>query len=224
MDTRLVRLLEDGISHIDGTLLSGNVPSRLARLYDEITLFNPMYGLVNASDEELVVRHILDCLAPVPLFRKMDRDGIRMADLGSGSGLPGLVLASVFGNWDISLVERMGRRAGFLRNTIAVLGMNNHVRVVQKDLSEVRDGYDIVTFRAFRHIQDIISDLDRILVPGGKVFSYKSSDENIREELQVVESYAGCPFAHEVADYRVPMLDATRKMLILSKPLMTLNQ
>lgn len=221
MDGALVKLLEDGIARIDGNLLSGKVPGRLARLYDEISLFNPQYGLVNASGEELVVRHILDCLAPVSLFRESDRPGLHMADLGSGSGLPGLVLASVFDGWNITLVERMGRRAGFLRNTIAVLGMNGHVQVVQKDLSEVRDSYDIVTFRAFRHIQDIIADLDRILVPGGKVFSYKSSEENIREELEVISSYGGCAFGHTVEDYSVPMLDATRKMLILSKPLMT---
>jgi len=221
MDGALVKLLEDGIARIDGNLLSGKVPGRLARLYDEISLFNPQYGLVNASGEELVVRHILDCLAPVSLFRESDRPGLHMADLGSGSGLPGLVLASVFDGWNITLVERMGRRAGFLRNTIAVLGMTGHVQVVQKDLSEVRDSYDIVTFRAFRHIQDIIADLDRILVPGGKVFSYKSSEENIREELEVISSYGGCAFGHTVEDYCVPMLDATRKMLILSKPLMT---
>ena len=219
-----MKLLEDGIGRIDGSLLSGKVPGRLARLYDEISLFNPQYGLVNASGEELVVRHILDCLAPVPFFRDCDRPGLRMADLGSGSGLPGLVLASVFDSWEITLVERMGRRAGFLRNTIAVLGMNSRVHVVQKDLSEVRESYDIVTFRAFRHIQDIISDLDRILVPGGKVFSYKSTDENIREELEVISSYGGCSFGHTVEDYCVPMLDASRKMLILSKPLMTLKQ
>jgi len=224
MDGALVKLLEEGISQIDGSLLSGKVPGRLARLYDEITLFNPQYGLVNASGRDLVIRHILDCLAPVPLFREMDCSGVRMADLGSGSGLPGLVLASVFDSWDITLVERMGRRAGFLRNTIAVLGMNSCVHVVQKDLSEVQDSFDIVTFRAFRHIQDIISDLDRILVPGGKVFSYKSSDENIREELDVISSYGGCVFGHNVEDYSVPMLDATRKMLILSKPIMTLNR
>ena len=224
MDGALVKLLEEGISQIDGSLLSGKVPGRLARLYDEITLFNPQYGLVNASGRDLVIRHILDCLAPVPLFREMDCSGVRMADLGSGSGLPGLVLASVFDSWDITLVERMGRRAGFLRNTIAVLGMNSCVHVVQKDLSEVQDSFDIVTFRAFRHIQDIISDLDRILVPGGKVFSYKSSDENIREELDVISSYGGCVFGHNVEDYSVPMLDATRKTLILSKPIMTLNR
>ena len=187
MDGALVKLLEDGIARIDGNLLSGKVPGRLARLYDEISLFNPQYGLVNASGEELVVRHILDCLAPVSLFRESDRPGLHMADLGSGSGLPGLVLASVFDGWNITLVERMGRRAGFLRNTIAVLGMNGHVQVVQKDLSEVRDRYDIVTFRAFRHIQDIIADLDRILVPGGKVFSYKSSQENLRSFLPTAD-------------------------------------
>ncbi len=221
MEKNLRNLLERGIALIDPDLLSGNVPSRLARLYDEITLFNPGYGLVNASGEDLVVRHILDCLAPVPLMRCMDRDGLRMADLGSGSGLPGLVIASVFGNWDISLVERMGRRAGFLRNTIAVLGMSSCVKVVQKDLSEVHDSYDMITFRAFRHLQDIISDLDRILVPGGKVYSYKSSETNIGEELRVLEQYGSCAFTHEVVDYRVPMLEAQRRMFILHKPVMT---
>ena len=221
MEKALRDLLEKGIAEIDGSLLSGNIPSRLARLYDEITLVNPSYGLVNALGEDLVVRHILDCLAPVPLMRGMDREGLRMADLGSGSGLPGLVLASVFPDWDISLVERMGRRAGFLRNTIAVLGMSSYVKVVQKDLSEVRDSYDMITFRAFRHLQDIISDIDRILVPGGKVFSYKSGDPNIGEELEVLRQYGGCAFSHEVTDYRVPMLDAQRRMLVLVKPLMT---
>ena len=221
MEKSLRDLLEKGIAGIDAGLLSGNVPSRLARLYDEITLFNPSYGLVNASGEDLVVRHILDCLAPVPLMRPVDREGLRMADLGSGSGLPGLVLASVFTDWDITLVDRMGRRAGFLRNTIAVLGMSSYVRVAQKDLSEVRDSYDMITFRAFRHLQDIISDLDRILVPGGKVYSFKSSDENIGEELQVLAQYGGCAFSHEVSDYSVPMLDAQRRMLILAKPVMT---
>jgi len=221
MERTLRDLLEKGIAEIDAGLLTGSVPSRLARLYDEITLFNPSYGLVNASGEDLVVRHILDCLAPVPLMRSMDRDGLRMADLGSGSGLPGLVLASVFPNWDTTLVERMGRRAGFLRNTIAVLGMSSCVKVLQKDLSEVHDSYDMITFRAFRHLQDIIFDLDRILVPGGRVFSYKSSDANISDELRVLEQYGGCAFSHEVEDYRVPMLEARRRMLVLAKPVMT---
>ncbi len=216
MESKLIALLEKGIAEIDESLLCGKTCQSLVRLYDEISLFNPMYGLVNASGEDLVVRHILDCLAPVAMM-KSDK-GVRMADLGSGSGLPGLVLASAFEDRSFFLVERMGRRAGFLRNTIAVIGMSGRVNVIQKDLSEVRDTYDMITFRAFRQLKDIVSDLDRILVPGGRIYSSKSSEENIREELEVLQSYSGCRFEHDIVDYRVPMLDATRRMFILSKP------
>ena len=217
MEKNLCELLEKGISSIDGALCTDKVLSRLRRLYDEITLFNPSYGLVNAEGRDLVIRHILDCLAPVSIIRSSGKEGSRLADLGSGSGLPGLVLASVLEGWDISLVERMGRRAGFLRNTVAAMGMSQNVKVVQKDLSEVQESYDIITFRAFRQFKDIISDLDRILVPGGKVFAYKSSEENIQEELETVSSYNGCRFSSEVRDYDVPMLDAKRRMLVLFK-------
>ena len=217
MEKNLCELLEKGISSIDKTLCTDKVLSRLRRLYDEITLFNPSYGLVNAEGRDLVIRHILDCLAPVSIIRSSGKEGSRLADLGSGSGLPGLVLASVLEGWDISLVERMGRRAGFLRNTVAAMGMSQNVKVVQKDLSEVQESYDIITFRAFRQFKDIISDLDRILVPGGKVFAYKSSEENIQEELETVVSYNGCRFSSEVRDYDVPMLDAKRRMLVLFK-------
>lgn len=218
MEKELLGLLEDGVSRIDSKLCTDTVLRRLSRLYDEISLFNPSYGLVNARGRDLVIRHILDCLAPVGIIISgSSAPRPRMADLGSGSGLPGLVLASVLEDWDISLVERMGRRAGFLRNTVAAMGMSRSVKVEQKDLSKVQNSYDIITFRAFRQFKDIISDLDRILVPGGKVFAYKSSEENIQEETEVIRSYSGCRFTTEVCDYEVPMLDAKRRMLILTK-------
>ncbi len=218
MEERLKSIMLEGMDRIDPGLRETEVPKRLSHLFDEIELFNPKYGLVNAEGEDLVRRHILDCLAPLPLFRQILGGGSRrMADLGSGSGLPGLVLASVFEDWDISLVERMGRRAGFLRNTVAMMSLNHSVNVIQKDLSEVQNSYDVITFRAFRQFKDIISDLDRILVPGGCILAYKSSEENIREELQVIESYRGCSFECRVLDYSVPDLDAQRRLLVLRK-------
>ena len=217
MDRKLQEVLEKGMTEIDPTLADTKIISRLVRLYDEIELFNPKYALVNAGGEELVVRHILDCLAPVGIFRQFSKSSVRMADLGSGSGLPGLVLSSVFDNWDISLVERMGRRAGFLRNTVAAMGFGPNVQVVQKDLSEVRNQYDIITFRAFRPFKDIISDLDRILATDGAVLAYKSSEENIREEIRVLEDYVGSSFTAREIGYQVPMLDARRCMLAVTR-------
>ena len=222
MDSRLKQILENGIREIDPEVAQTKVISSLGKLYDEIELFNPRYALVNASGEELVLRHILDCLAPVGIVRDYassaaDAGRVRFADLGSGSGLPGLVLASVFDSWDISLVERMGRRAGFLRNTVAVLGLNSVINVVQKDLSEVQNQYDVITFRAFRPFKDIISDLDRILAPGGVILAYKSSEENIQEEIRVLESYEGSSFSAQTVGYKVPMLDAERRMLVVKR-------
>ena len=217
MDRKLQEILEKGMTEIDPALAEPKVISRLARLYDEIELFNPKYALVNAAGEQLVIRHILDCLAPVGIFRQFIKPSVRMADLGSGSGLPGLVLSSVFDSWDISLVERMGRRAGFLRNTVAAMGFASNVQVVQKDLSEVRNQFDIITFRAFRPFKDIVSDLDRILAPGGVILAYKSSEENIREEIQVLEDYAGSAFTAREIGYKVPMLDARRSMLAVTR-------
>ena len=217
MDRKLQEILEKGMTEIDPALVEPKVISRLARLYDEIELFNPKYALVNAEGEQLVIRHILDCLAPVGIFRQFIKPSVRMADLGSGSGFPGLVLSSVFDSWDISLVERMGRRAGFLRNTVAAMGFASNVQVVQKDLSEVRNQFDIITFRAFRPFKDIVSDLDRILAPGGVILAYKSSEENIREEIQVLEDYAGSAFTAREIGYEVPMLDARRSMLAVTR-------
>ena len=217
MDRKLQEVLEKGMTEIDPALADPKIISRLVRLFDEIELFNPKYALVNAEGEELVVRHILDCLAPVGIFRQFSKPSVRMADLGSGSGLPGLVLSSVFDNWDISLVERMGRRAGFLRNTVAAMGFGPNVQVVQKDLSEVRNQYDIITFRAFRPFKDIISDLDRILATDGAVLAYKSSEENIREEIRVLEDYVGSSFTAREIGYQVPMLDARRCMLAVTR-------
>ena len=218
MKEDLRKKLEQGIERIDPSLLKDTVVRRLARLFDEIELFNPVYSLVNAQGEDLVVRHILDCLAPVPLMRAASPEGLpEIADLGSGSGLPGLVLASVLEESRFSLVERMGRRAGFLRNTVAAMGLSVRAAVVQKDLSMVQDSYDALTFRAFRPFKDIISDLDRILKPGGRIFAYKSSEENIREELDVVSSYAGCRFSCDVMDYEVPFLDARRRLMVLRR-------
>jgi len=220
------------------------ISKNLEILYDEISLFNPTYGLVNASEKELLTRHILDCLAPLPKMRSeileffspnkannivfpnsqnspkndlMLPFSIKCADLGSGAGLPGLVIASVFPKWNIHLVERMGRRAGFLRNTIAKMGLSQNVEVIQKDLSEVQNSYNVITFRAFRHFEDIVYDLNKILEPNGIVFAYKSSDENIQEELECLEHALPGVFTSKTFSYQIPFCNAKRQILILKK-------
>lgn len=198
------------------------ISKNLEILYDEILLFNPTYGLVNASDEELLTRHILDCLAPLPKMKSeilelFSSNNVKCADLGSGAGFPGLVIASVFPKLNIHLVERMGRRAGFLRNTIARMGVSQNVEVLQQDLSEVQNSYNMITFRAFRQFKDIVYDLNKILEPSGVIFAYKSSDENIQEELSCLEHSLPGVFTSKTFSYKVPFCNSKRQLLILKK-------
>ena len=222
MEAELRRILEEGIHDIMPDCRAfelSELSNSLSKLYDEITLFNPAYGLVNAKGRELVVKHLLDCLAPATIIREETSsfDIINAADLGSGAGLPGLVLASAFPKWNLSLVERMGRRAGFLRNTCAVMGLSKNVQVVQKDLSEVQNKYNVITFRAFRQFKDIVFDLGRILEPNGKVLAYKSSDENIEEELRCLEEHLPGVFNAKTVQYDVPFSSSKRQLLVLHK-------
>ncbi|MCR4675988.1 MAG: class I SAM-dependent methyltransferase [Sphaerochaetaceae bacterium] len=209
MEEKLKGLLREGIEICS----PGTESAKLERLYDEITLFNPAYKLVAASGEELVRRHILDCLAPVTIIREYicSIENPHGADLGSGSGLPGLVLASAMEDVHFTLVERMGRRAGFLRSTSALCALKENTRVLEKDLAEVNESFDFVVFRAFRPLKDIITDLRRIV--RSYVFIYKSSDENIKAEIEA----AGDEFECTVRSYTVPFLEAERNLLILKR-------
>lgn len=217
METSLQNLLIEGINKIDSSLVKDEIIGKLSCLYDQITLFNPSYGLVNASGEELIVKHILDCLSPQPIIKSFIQDDSSIADLGSGSGLPGLVLASVFPNNNFTLVERMGRRCQFLNNTVVLMGLKDKVKIVQSDLEKVNDKFDLVTFRAFRPIKEIIKDLDRITYCNSVICTYKSSQENLEEEILAVDNYNPNLFNISQQDYQVPFLDAKRVLLSLKK-------
>ena len=105
----------------------------LQKYIEEIELFNQAYGLVKVKDrDELIVKHILDSLAPLELITQLLKKSTcislepwQIADVGSGAGFPGIPLAAHLPSAEFTLIERMGRRAGFLRNCIAVLGLSN---------------------------------------------------------------------------------------------------
>jgi 16S rRNA (guanine527-N7)-methyltransferase len=186
----------------------------------ELELFNPAYGLVGTeSHEELIIKHILDSLAPLgPILWALDRDGsappsLSIADAGTGAGLPGLPLACALSSFQFTLIERMGRRIGFLQNTLAVLGLEN-VRLEQADIEKARSGpFDLITFRAFRPLEPpILKALLKLLKPGGVLGAYKGRLEKIREEMAPIESLIG---SWEAIPVQVPFLNEERHLVVI---------
>lgn len=182
---------------------------RLERYISEIELFNPIYKLVSYQDkDELIIRHILDSLAGVKVFEALE--GSSIADLGTGAGFPGVVLAIMLDR-PIVLVERMKRRVDFLKNVILRCNLKN-VRIVSKDVSEVEERFDIVTCRAFHPIFDIIDDVYRILSPNGVFAPYKGKKSYLYSEIENLSNWDV-----SITNLHVPFLDEERIIALMRK-------
>jgi 16S rRNA (guanine527-N7)-methyltransferase len=191
----------------------------LNKYIEEIELFNPAYGLVGVRDRrELVVKHILDSLCPLGIiFRLLQKGGPAaagglVADAGSGAGLPGIPLAIALPDCSFSLIERMGRRAGFLRNTLAVLSLSN-ASVEEGEMEKVPAGrFSLITLRAFRPLEPaILQGLFRLLKSGGVLAAYKGRREKIDEEM------AAAGGGWKVFPLEVPFLEEERHLVVIPR-------
>jgi 16S rRNA (guanine527-N7)-methyltransferase len=195
----------------------GPVLELLSRYIAEIELFNSAYGLVKVKDqEELVARHILDSLAPLGILLGLLKNAAapRIADVGSGAGLPGIPLAIAMPEARFTLIERMGRRAGFLRNAQAALSLSN-VEVEEAEAEKAAPGrFDLVVFRAFRPLEPaLVKSLLRLCVRGGGLAAYKGRRDTIDTELKTAGSAVIC----HVLPCPVPFLDEERHMVIIKE-------
>ena len=227
-----IKLLEEGLFEL-GLGGDDKTFSLLNYYIDEIELFNPAYGLVKAaSRQELIVKHILDSLAPIKiledLLAKESPAGAglqgkpviwRIADIGSGAGLPGIPLAICMSDIEFTLIERMGRRAGFLRNVLAVLGLPN-VRVEESDVEELSlkplwaGRFKLIVFRAFSPLENkMLKDLMTLLAPGGLIAAYKGRRETIEKEMALCKKAGDTSW--DIIPLKSPFLNEERHLLVI---------
>jgi 16S rRNA (guanine527-N7)-methyltransferase len=201
----------------------------LAAYIAEIVTHNPVLSLVGTNDpRELVVRHILDSLAPLGIIsRKCNAvygNVSRIADVGSGAGLPGIPLAIALPDSEFTLIERKGRRAGFLRNTLATLSAKSdkcfsNITVEEQEMEKVKPRrFTLVTFRAFRPLEPkILKKLFRLCVNGAELAAYKGRRSKVEAEMAELERQMPGQATHwELIPCPVPMLDEERHLLLIN--------
>lgn len=204
--------LSDGLTQL-GLADRPDLAEALARYQLEIETWNERLGLVSLkSPDDLVIKHLLDSLAPWTMLR--DLGFASLADLGSGAGFPGIPLALAFPQVRTVLVERMERRAGFLEATLAVLKRSDIV-VLQRTFEEVKDTFDLVTFRAFTPLEPkIVKKMRRLLAPRGHIAAYKGRRDVIDAELAALGPLGE---GAQVVPLMVPFLDEERHLVVLPK-------
>ena len=150
--------------------------SDLARRGEELGLIGPL------ELPRLWSRHIINCVLVAPLLKP----GIT-GDVGSGAGLPGLVLAIARPDVDLMLIEPMERRADWLRNEAADLGLDN-VTVLRARAEDVRldTPLDQVTARAVTALSKLIPTTAHLVRRGGEMVFMKGS--RVTEEIEAARS------------------------------------
>ena len=137
-----------------------------------LSKWNRVYNLTSVRDPaEMLTQHLLDSLSIVPLLQRhlSDRSAghaARVLDVGSGGGLPGVVLAVVMPQLDITCVDTVNKKVSFIRQVALELGLPNlhavHARVEAMSAAP----FDLVVSRAFASLLDFVTLTRRHLAPG----------------------------------------------------------
>ena len=203
--------LTQGLSAL-GLPLAPETEQRLLDYLDLIARWNKVYNLTAVRDpQDMLRQHLLDCLAAVPLLDAAEAargDGQapwRILDVGSGAGLPGVVLAIVRPQWQVTCVDTVAKKASFIRQVGVELGLPNlqavHQRVEEMDTPP----FDLITSRAFASLADFIALTRERLAPQGQWAAMKA--HLTEEERTAVPSDVQITGVSSLA---VPGLDAQR--------------
>jgi len=152
-----------------GLALPDLVLGRLARYLALLRKWNAAYNLTAVRDaDQMRLQHIADCLAAVgPLRRQSAGRPLRILDVGSGAGLPGVVLAAVESQWDVSCVDTVGKKAAFIRQVAGDLALTN-LHALHARVEALPDPlFDVITSRAFASLPEFVRLTRPLLAPGG---------------------------------------------------------
>jgi 16S rRNA (guanine527-N7)-methyltransferase len=157
--------LRDGAAELECPLTDAQADALLA--YVALILkWNRVYNLTAVRDPaQMLTQHLLDSLSVVPPLRRYLGDrAVRLLDVGSGAGLPGIVLALMLPSLDITCVDAVAKKAGFMRQAAAELGLPNvhvqHARVEGVDAAL----FELITSRAFSSLADLVRLTRRLAV------------------------------------------------------------
>jgi len=150
----------------------------------ELLDWNTRINLTAITDpEEILIKHFLDSLS---LLIAYDRPGVRLLDIGSGAGFPGLVLKIVRPDWRVTLLEATGKKVTFLRHMIEILQLTGaeamHGRAEElAHQAEYRTSFDVVTARAVASLPTLLEYAAPFSRVGGQIILPKKG--SLAEEL-----------------------------------------
>jgi 16S rRNA (guanine527-N7)-methyltransferase len=205
-------LLADGLRAL-GVELPAGAEARLQAYVALLAKWNRAYNLTAIREpERMVTHHVLDALAILPHLPSVD--ALRVLDVGSGGGVPGLPLAIARPGWHVTLLDANSKKTAFLTQAaIELPAPNVDVATARVEAFAPPRPYDVVVSRAFSELADFVAGAARHVAGGGVLAAMKGvyPHEEIAQ-LPADVAVVGAP------SIDVPGLHAARHLVLLRAP------
>ncbi len=207
----LAEMLEEGLRAL-GVQLSESQQERLLDYVALLAKWNAVYNLTAIRDpRQMLIQHILDSLSILPHLPA--RESAMVLDVGSGGGLPGIVLAIARPQWSVTLNDIVHKKTAFQSQAKAELGLTN-LSVVTGRVESLRPGvdvpkkFDLIVSRAFAELTDFVTLARHLVADGGAIWAMKG----VRPDGEIERLPDGARVAQTIR-LDVPMLDAERHLV-----------
>jgi 16S rRNA (guanine527-N7)-methyltransferase len=192
-----------------GLHLSDDQVQRLLDYMALIQKWNKVYNLTALRDPaDMLTHHLLDSLTAVaPLTRHTQGQAARVLDVGSGGGLPGVVLAICIPELMVTCVDTVAKKAAFVQQVAAALKLPN-LRGIHARVESLTDPYDVICSRAFASLPDFVTWSRSALKEGGVWMAMKG--KHPQDEMDALPADVG---VFHVEPLTVPGLDVERCMV-----------
>lgn len=192
-----------------GLALSDDALHALLRYQDALLLWNKAYNLTAIREpEEMLVKHLLDSLSILK-----DLPEGRLLDIGTGGGMPGMIIALTQPERECVLLDSNGKKIRFLKQFIADQKLQNVIavqtRVENQDSINTLGKFDVITSRAFASLTDFVVAATPYMHADSKIAAMKGLVPT--EEIEQLAEQWQC----EIVELSVPRLDEQRHLLVL---------
>ena len=194
-----------------GLDLSEEALNLLLKYQDALVLWNKAYNLTAIRDpKEMLVKHLLDSLS---ILKDLPKG--RLLDIGTGGGMPGMIIALCQPERQCVLLDSNGKKIRFLKQFIADLKLTNVIavqtRVENEDSIHDLGQFDVITSRAFASLTDFINASKPYMHQDSIIASMKGLVPH--DEVEAFKNEFSC----DIIALKVPRLDEQRHLLLLKR-------
>ena len=202
------RLLESGIQKLE-LELPPEGPEKLLAYLELLQKWNRVYNLTAVRQpEQMVSHHLLDSLEILPYMR----DG-RWLDVGSGAGLPGIVLATARPQWKFTLLDSNSKKTVFIQQAAISLELKNvTVCCARAENWQPAERFDGIVSRAFASLADFSTATRHLLAAKGRWMAMKGEPSEEEQEQLPVDVQI-----ERIIPLKIPGLETAARCLIEMK-------